>query len=80
MVLLKLKESKNDCNALITGKNKSSIKPFGYWKFMVFTDLPTVRMANRILNEYGERIKLLNSKKDLDSKEKIYVCYVSINN
>lgn len=69
-----------DINGLINGKNKSSINPYDYLKFMVFLDKPEIRKATRHfvknMREGKESITFIEDSSKIETTENIYVAFV----
>ncbi len=75
-----------DINNLLNGKSKSKIKPFSFFKFMVFLDTEEIRAATKHFvqshTQYRDKIIFLKKenfrKSDLEDGNNVYIVYVSL--
>ncbi len=69
-----------DIYALINGKNKSSIVPDKYLKFMVFLDTPEIRDATahfvKNMKKDKELIAYTGSNLKVEDTDKVHIVYV----
>jgi len=71
-----------DIQALINGKSKSSIRPDGYYKFMVLLDKPEIKNATehfvKNMKSEKERMIFVNKNMRIESTDSVYIIYVKI--
>ena len=71
-----------DIDALINGKNKSSIKPDDYYKFMVFLDNPEVKKATQHyvsnMKQHKDKMVFATDSSSITSTNYVYIIYASI--
>ena len=69
-----------DVDSLVRGKNKSTINPENYLKFMVLLDNPEIRQATRHLvenmKEHRDRMVFVELDTKFNSRENVYIVYV----
>lgn len=71
-----------DIAALINGKNKSAIKPYEYYKFMVFLDNPEVKKATEHfvsnMKKNKNKVVFAADVSSITNTDNVYIVYAKI--